>query len=293
MTEVINGSLLETIWAVSPQAKARALASNRLSDTKKQFACIYNLVYLLTEKEYSLTSSMDNLPSFIYKNLLSDKSLLEVLRARYLNLLMDDMDFSRYLMDISADHYEEVRTTVNMETYCFKVRTAMVNNVEKYEKLCTVFQVPFRPEGASGARRSSRYRASFIHTSSDQSMNTKTEKDYEDMVKTGIHNHQQYEDQIVSAILARYQDLQTKMARLRSTQINLILDRPELRTALECIEKSRYANILRRLTSGKESNFPGKAFKQPNKVIEGIKPEDSFSEERIKFYHIFRTILSQ
>jgi hypothetical protein len=56
---------------------------------------------------------------------------------------MDDMDFSHFLMGLLPAHFEEVRKSVNMEAYCFVVRNAMVNHMDRYEKLCTIFHVPF------------------------------------------------------------------------------------------------------------------------------------------------------
>ena len=297
-----EGDLRKSLWAISPQAKARAYSSNRKSDMKKQIACVYNMIYIITEKEYSLSTSLENLPAFKFKDLLSDKSLPEVLRARYLNLLIDDMDFSKFLMDLLPEHYEEVRTTVNMDPSLFKVKNIMLNNLERYEKFCSVFQVPFWKEGMplpGASRRGSRARMSFTsfsisaHNLLEQNQN-KTEQDYDNAV-VSVHNHQQYENQIVSAILARYQDLQTKMLRLRVTQINLILDRPDVRHALENIEEDRYVNIVQRLISGKEKEYSGKSFKSTgvvSKIVEGIQnPEEYFAEERMKAFNKLREIL--
>jgi hypothetical protein len=122
----------------------------------------------------------------------------------------------------------------------------------------------------------------------------KTEKDYDAAVQPS-HNHIQYEETIVTAVLTRYNDLQTKMARIRATQINLILDRPDVRHALLYLEENpHYRNIVQRLSSGKEKGkeFAGKLFKSPSKIIDGIKVEDGyFSEDRIQYFEKLRTIL--
>ncbi len=327
--ETSSQSLLETIWKIPQQARERALSSNRKSDHNRQLACIYNMNYLLTEKEYSLSSSVDMMPSFIYKNLLSDRGLPMVLRARYLNLLLDDMDFERHLRDIQPESYDTLRENVNMENYCFQVRNHMINHVERYEKLCTIFHVPFQKDddslpvpisvkemlrtsvaGGQGSGQASR-KGSFrklsftaagtfiIQNQNDEndvtaSTNTvvKSEQDYDKAVQS-VHNHQQYEDIIVNILLTRSQDLSTKMVRLRMTQLNLIFDRNEVRHAIENIEESRFENIVNRLTGGKEANHQGKVMKQPSKMIEGIKsPEDYFNEDRIRIFNKFQKIFT-
>jgi hypothetical protein len=82
-------NLLQSVWAISPQAKARALSANRASDQNKQLACMYNLTHILTEKEFSFTTGTDNLPAFIFKELLSNRKLPEVLSpSRSLSLFL-------------------------------------------------------------------------------------------------------------------------------------------------------------------------------------------------------------